>query len=481
MKKSLLLGLSALVTAAAWAPMANAGEIKLGGFYQGRWQVYDNTMTKEASPTNEGEGYVQRLQLQADMKASEKSNAHLVVRVLDNNTVEGADLGSVSDIATTATPGLAAWNRVSPAANNAMSNNFWEIRQAWLETEAWGVGIKFGNMPLTLNDSILVGDDTSGNGGLLLSKTFGNVTVVAGNIRINEGTSMGTARNNTLYSSGQDDSNLWAASAFGKVGLADYNATLAYADIGKVSDFQNALNAATGNTAGCTAANPNCNGSNNLWAALTLSGKIGYVNAVGTVIYENGYDLKSNTAATAGSKVSSQFADSGALVALRLSGNTNFGEWNAYGFTASKGFNNITNDNTGWSPTWAQDGPGTVDLLNTFANSAGKGALSSASGMTANSNWTSPSENMSGIGVGLKIKSAGWTINPMVDYAQVTRSVTGDNFKSAAGGSLLLTTQIQKDTTLMLEAAMIRPTTASGATVTSDNPYYAQASIKMAF
>lgn len=256
MKKSLLLGLSALA-AAAWVPVASAGEVALGGFYEGRWQMYDGNMVKETATQSEGERYVQRLELKADFKASEKSHAHMVVEVMDSNTVEGADLGNVSDLSTTATPAFGAWNRVSPStANNPGSSNFWEIRQAWLETEAWGIGVKYGTMPLSLNDSILVGMDTSGFGGLLLSKTFGDVTVVVGDIRINEGTAFGTAASNTNFGAAQDDANLYALAAFGKVGQADYNVTVAYADIGKVSSFQNALNGA------CTGAT--CYDSNKL-------------------------------------------------------------------------------------------------------------------------------------------------------------------------------------------------------------------------
>lgn len=469
MKKTLILGAAALA-AAAWAPLANAGEVKLGGYYQGRWQVYDSNYVKETATQSEGERYVQRLQLNMDMIASEKSHAHMVVRVMDSNTVEGADLGNVSDIMSTAATSTGAWNRVSPNTNNGSSANFWEIRQAWLETEAWGVGIKFGNMPITLNDGILVGEDVSSFGGLLLSKTFGNVTVVAGDIRINEGTAFGTAASNANYGSSSDDANLYALSVFGKAGLADYNATLAYADIGKVSAFQNALNGA------CTTAS--CYDSNNLWAALTLSGKLGYVNAVGTVIYESGYDVKNNVT---GAKLNNQLTGSGALAALRLNGNTGFGEWNAYGFMASKNFDNITNDNMVWSTTWDQKGVGGIKLMNIFAASAGGGSLLSPGG--GNTNWTSASENMSGIGAGLKIKSAGWTINPMIDYAQVTKTVAGDNFKSAVGGSLLLSTQIQKDTTLSLESGLASPTKASGApaTINTDTAYYAQAGIKMSF
>ncbi|MBF0433834.1 MAG: hypothetical protein HQL77_00510 [Magnetococcales bacterium] len=454
MKRTLLLGLSALA-AAAWVPLAGAGEVSLGGFYEGRWMVYDANMIKETATQSEGERFVQGLELKVDMKASEKSHAHLLVEVIDGNNIEGADLGNVSDLSTTATPGLAAWNRVSPStANDPGSSNFWEIRQAWLETEAWGIGVKFGTMPLSLNDSILVGMDSSGFGGLLLSKTFGDVTVVAGDIRINEGRAGGTTANNTNFGASQDDANLFAVAAFGKAGLADYNLTLAYADIGRVSSFQNALNGACAGTS--------CNDSNNLWAALTLSGKLGYVNAVGTVIYEAGYDLKNNTT---GAKLSNQLTGSGVLGALRLNGPTSFGEWNAYGFMASRNFNNITNDNMNWSSTWAQEGPAKIDLLNTFAASAGS---------------SSPSENMSGIGAGLKIKAAGWTINPMLDYARVTKTNVGDNFKSATGGSLLLSTEIQKDTTLLLETAMIRPSGAP-ATINTDNAYYAQASVKVVF
>lgn len=448
MKKSLILGAAALA-AAAWAPLADAGEVKLGGYYMGRWQAYDSNMTDETGANSTtGERYVHRLQLKTDMIASEKSHAHMVVRILDSANIEGADLGTAAD-------GGASLTQVTNGTNVA---DPWEIRQAWLETEAWGIGVKFGEMPITLNDSILVGDDTSSNGGLLLSKTFGNVTAVVGNIRINEDTAAGGSSQETTGAN-SDDSNLWAGSLFGKVGLADYNLTLAYADLGKASDFMDVLETV------CTSQNAaTCAGtdSDNLWVALTLSGKLGYVNAVATGIYEDGYDLSQDTT---GAKLKNLWEKSGMLGALRLSGSTGFGEWNSYGFISTQGFNNITNDNMVWSATWDQSGPGGQDLMNNFASAAGVN--------------TSPSENMSGIGLGLKVKAAGWTINPMIDYAAVSKNSATDTLDSAFGGSLLLSTQIQKDTTLLLEAAMVDPKGINNAN--TDNAYYAQAGIKMTF
>ncbi|MBF0172694.1 MAG: hypothetical protein HQL83_04510 [Magnetococcales bacterium] len=457
MKKTLILGAAALA-AAAWAPLADAGEVKLGGYYMGRWQMYDSNMIDEVAPADTGERYVHRLQLKTDMIASEKSHAHMVVRVLDTAVIEGSDLGSVSS--DTGAAGGVSDTQVSNVANLA---DPWEIRQMWLETEAWGIGLKFGEMPITLNDKILVGEDTSSHGGLLLSKTFGNVTAVVGNIRINEDMSTGSAINDLTAAGAatkgadSDDANLWAMSLFGKAGLADYNFTLAYADLQEASDFMDVLETVCGATTPCTTTD-----ASNIWAALTLSGKLGYVNAVGTIIYEDGYDLSQDTT---GSKISNMWSSSGLLGALRLSGSLSFGEWNAYGFVASEDFNNITNDNMVWSATWDQSGPGGIDLMNTFANGAGTN--------------TSPSENMTGIGVGLKVKAAGWTINPMIDYAEVTESQAGGTWDSAVGGSLLLSTQIQKDTTLLLETALVNP---EGINRTNeDNAFYAQAGIKMAF
>ncbi|MBF0109797.1 MAG: hypothetical protein HQL76_11525 [Magnetococcales bacterium] len=450
MKKTLILGLAAV--AAAWIPSADAGEVKLGGGYMGRWQMYDANMVDEVAPADRGEGYVHELMLNADMIASEKSHAHMRVMVLDSAVIEGADLGSVSS--DTGAAGGVSNTQVSNVVNLA---DPWEIRQMWLETEAWGIGIKFGEMPLMLNDSILVGDDTSANGGLLLSKTFGNVTAVLGNIRINEDVNAGTAANDgATKGADSDDANLWALSLFGKVGLADYNFTLAYADLQEASDFMEVLETVCGATT-CTTTD-----ASNIWAALTMSGKLGYVNAVGTLIYEDGYDLSQDAT---GSKISNLWSSSGILGALRLSGNLSFGEWNAYGFVASEDFNNITNDNMVWSATWDQSGPNGIDLLNNFAIGAGTN--------------TSPSENMTGIGVGLKIKAMGWTINPMIDYAEVTEAQTGGTWDSATGGSLLLSTDIQKDTTLLLEAAVVSP---EGINRTDeDGAFYAQAGIKMAF
>jgi hypothetical protein len=356
----------------------------------------------------------------------------------------------------------------------------WEIRQLWLETEAWGVGIKYGEMPISLNDSILVGDDTTSNGGLILSKTFGNTTLLLGNIRINEdtndtGTAIATAAVNgaiePAYGSDSDDSNLWAGSLFGKVGMADYNFTAAYADLGSASDFMNALEGVC-NTLYSTTAAPTCvnTDANNLWLALTLSGKLGYVDAVGTVIYEDGYEL---TQDNTGTELNNIFSQSGWLGALRLKGNTGFGEWNAYGFYASADFNNITNDNMVWSPAWDMGGAGGIDLLGNF----------SAAAVT----FGSPSENMSGVGVGLKVMAGGWTIKPGIDYVEVVETTLSNGvtatYESAWGGSLLLSTKIQKDTTLSLEAAFADPqlSNTAAAGTTEDTAYFAQAGIKMDF
>jgi hypothetical protein len=505
MKKALVLGAAAMA-AMAWAPSADAGDVKLGGYYMGRWQQADSNTTKEVGNNDETERYIHRLQLNMDMTASEKSHAHMRVRVLDSAEIEGADLGMASD-------GLL------PASSNQVVANgntidAWEIRQMWLETEAWGIGVKIGEMPLELNDGILVGDDTSSNGGLLLSKTFGGVTAVVGNIRINEDNPNGPSTNsNTIgdrdnsgtwtagdvmpaafvngaqqqqltltagniqanqariaaqavsplsdggnaFGANADDSNLWAGALFGKVGIADYNLTVAYADINEGSDFAEVLEGAGLGQQ---------QDSNNLWAALTLSGMVGGVDATATFIYEDGYDIDSD----AGVAQKNQFSDDGWLGALRLNGKTSFGGWNGYAFMSSEGFNTITNDNMVWSPTWDMGGPGGQDLLNNWASSTGV---------------SSPSENMTGVGVGLTIKAGGWTIKPMVDYAEVTDATTSNNamavYDSAWGGSLLLSTKIQEATTFAIEGAFVDPSASNVATTTSDNMHYVQASIKMDF
>ncbi|HIJ83997.1 MAG TPA: hypothetical protein HPQ00_07305 [Magnetococcales bacterium] len=452
MKKSLILGLSAMA-AVTCASLASAGEVKLGGGYMGRWQVFDANMVDEVAPADHGEQYVHELQLNADMVASEKSHAHLRVMVLDTATIEGSDLGTASD-------GGAALNQVSVGTNLV---DPWEIRQMWLETEAYGFGVKLGAMPISFNDSILVGDDTSAHGGLLLSKTFGGVTAVVGNLRANEDSANGASVND-LNAAGRatkgadsDDANLWVASLFGKAGIADYNFTLSYADMGPASDFMDYLETTCTGLATC-----NTSDGNNLWTALTLGSKFGNINAIGTLIYENGYDLSQDGT---GAEISNLWTNSGVLGAVRLNGSLGFGEWNAYGFSATKGFNNISNDNMVWSATWDQSGPNGIDLLSNFANGAGTN--------------TSPSENMTGVGVGLKIKAGAWIINPMLDYAAVSESQAGDVRDSAIGGSLLLSTEIQKATTLLLETAMVSPEGINNASV--DNAYYAQAGVKVSF
>lgn len=475
MKKSLILGAAALA-AAAWAPIADAGEVKMGGYYMGRWQAYDANTTKEASSADNGERYVHRLQLNLDMSASEKSHAHMRVRVLDSAVMEGAELGVASDL------GLAN-NQVS----GTTVSDLWEIRQIWLETEAWGIGVKYGEMPISLNDNILVGDDLSSNAGLLLSKTFGDVTAVLANIRINEGNMAGGSVNNgyattatalaasslvngvittpavdtTQNGSNEDDANLFAGALFGKAGIVNYNLTMAYADLGKDSTFKNVL------TAVAPTDFPVNSDSNNLWLGLTLSGKLGAVDAVGTVLYEDGYDSSTNR--------KSSVTDSGWLGALRLKGQTGFGEWNGYSFYASSDFNNITSDNMVWSPTWDMGGVGGIDLISTFANA--NGALVS-----------SPSENMWGVGFGLTLMASGWTIRPSIDYAGVVDNTinvvsnTPSNVKydSAVGSSLLLSTKIQEATTFALEGGIVSPDATSFAT-SEDDITFVQAGIKMDF
>ncbi|MEO5372601.1 MAG: hypothetical protein H7833_21235, partial [Magnetococcus sp. DMHC-1] len=164
-------------------------------------------------------------------------------------------------------------------------------------------------------------------------------------------------------------------------------------------------------------------------------------------------------------------------------GKTGFGGWQGYGFYGSSGFTNITPNNQVWSDTWDQGGPGAVKLMRTFANRA-----FATSAATNNNAIASASENMWGLGAGVILNASGWKINPMLDYAQVVDSepVAGTKavYKSAWGGSLMLSTEIDKGTTLLLGGSAVKAKDGAGRVVSvtdSDTMHTVQAAVKMAF
>ncbi|MEG3641445.1 hypothetical protein [Magnetococcus sp. PR-3] len=447
MKKGLVLGAAALATVAL-APVAEAGSISMKGYYMFRAQSVDGGLVDGDFVTNGADdgdknAWMHRLEITSEYKASEKTHAHMKARFVDGS-VDGADSNVLGADSSVASGGLT-------------------VKQAWFETEAYGVSLKMGNMPLALNDKILLNHDATAFGTFLVAKSFGDVTVIAADVKVDEGHAT-----NDLDDSSKDI-DVYAASVLGKV--ADVNLQLTFAALDGGSG-------ATTGGAGAGAALSNVEGN---WLALTASGALAGIDYTATMIYDGGVDYFGDAAGI-------QLKESDFLAALRLKGKTGFGGWSAYGFYAGEDFNSITDDNMGWSATWDMGGPGGTDLLGTWAAAADGGN----SYLTANSKSTNASSNMWGIGAGLSIKAGGWTIKPHVDYASlVEEDLNGDGavtaadalFESAIAGSLFASTQIDKGTTLMVGGAYGSfdegPNFTTG--TEEDSAGYIEASIKMAF
>ena len=457
MKKSLVLGAAALAAVMMAVPeQSEASEIKVGGYYMFRVQDQDNIVTDIAGEDDISR-YVHRLQLNADFIHDKKTHAHIQTRILDSQDVEGL---------------------------NATSGADWSVRSVWLETEMWGVGLKVGQMPLSLNDNILISTQSTakGFGTLMLSKNFGNVTVLLGNVKVDEGNASEESVNDdkgyfydsdgdgdintgtvvqSTYGADEDDIDLYFLSLLGKASQVDYNVTAAYWDSGDDATFTTDDNGTQKSyTSGSYHNVIPGQDVNNVWLALTLQGNLGGVTATGTAIYEDGFDGAGND------------EEDGSLFALRLKGKAPIGEWNAYGFWADENFDNIVNHDMKWSKAWDMGGTGSKDLLNTWAKNA--------TGMSA-----SDSENMAGVGAGLKIKAGAWTINPQLDYASVDEDAAGYS-DSAWGGTLALSTKINKATSLSLTGVYVDPDdgddngdTAGGNEF--DSMHYLEASVKMKF
>ncbi len=454
MKKSLVLGAAALATLVMAAPQdSKAGEIKVGGYYMFRMQSTDSTPIKDVSPNDTIQGWSQRLQLNTDFIQDKTTHAHLVVRVLDSNVVQGAD-GSVIG------GGGGGVSFASNAASVAHGANDWNIRKAWLETEAFGYGVKVGNMPIALNDNILVNNDDTGFGAIMFSKTFGNVTAVMADVKINEGNLGtnsstlvtgttngygGTSSNGTVlapttatYGAKDDDVDLDVIALFGKAGNVNYGVTGAYLLAGKDSGLTNA--AGTPGTV-----------MSDAWLALTLNTMLGGVDATATGIYENGMrginPALSGAAPSAANLAAQRLDKSGMLGALRLKGDlTGMAKgsgWNAYALYSSENFTPITGRNPVWSKTWDMSGPGAQDLINYWTAAAG----------------TNPESNLMAVGAGLTfVPAVNWTINPMLDYVQVVKDnaigtagkTTDYRTTSAWGGGVEVATKLNTATTLAL-------------------------------
>lgn len=500
MKKSILLGAAALAAVALAAPQAaDAGEVKIGGYYQFRVVSTDNSVTDVAGDET-ANFWAQRLQLNVDMKASEKSHAHMVTRVLDNRIVQGSD----QVFANAAAPAAAGPNAgVLGAAD-------WQVRQLWLETEAWGVGLKVGNMPIALNDGLLVDNDVTSYGSILLAKNFGGVTVVAADVKVQEGVAAGNGTAGASYraaaiaagtataNQNDRDVDLYVLSALGKIDAFDYQLTGAYL---KGEKFANQLvfPPAVPPVVGA----PNFGALQDVsdgWIALTLSTKIQGIDLVGTAIYETGAD--SNLAPGA---QETQLEKDGIFVGARAKGPTGFGGWNAYAFYGAADYTSpiLGNNEAKWSSAWDSSGAGSQDLMqraltgnagNTTAggaNATGTGAV--VGGYAGATGTFSNVSNMWGVGAGLTVNAGAWTIKPSLDYAHVVEDSATDsnnvkyidaNILSAWGGTLGFSTKIQEGTVLDLSGTWVNPKESApvrtaGASI--DTMHYLQASVKMDF
>ncbi|MBF0445830.1 MAG: hypothetical protein HQL68_09575 [Magnetococcales bacterium] len=394
MKKSLILGAAAMAALVA-VPQADAADVKIGGYYMMRAVSQDTTLTED-STLDDTQGWFQRVQLDVDAKVSDKTSAHLHTRILgSSDTIDGANIGNAAD------------------ANDAL-----DVKRAWMETEVYGVTVKAGNMPLAINDKLLFKDDGGSYGTILLAKNFGGVTAVALNVRADEGTTTGA-------NADTDDANIYGLSLVGKASNLSYQLTWAHLAIEE--DYAAYKD------------------SNNNWIALTVGADMGGMNVTGTGIYETGHSQDDETG------LADTLTDGGFMGAVRVKGKTGFGGWNAYGFYAAESFNHPAETytsgrvNQGFSKTWFQGGPGGTVLMESWAT---------GDGGTSNKNNL---QNMMGVGVGATVKAGSWTISPAVDYATVVEDA-GVNSKSAYGGSLYLTTALDKGATFSLVGLYVKPT-----------------------
>ncbi len=418
MKKSLILGAAAMAAMVA-APQADASEISLGGYYQLRMMDSDATMLETAGDDNDKAWY-HRMQLNVDAKVSEKSHAHLRIRPVDGS------------MATTGANGL-----------NSSATAAWSVKQVWMETEMYGVGVKVGHLPLRINDGILIAHNGSGFSSIVLSKTFGDTTLVGLNNRVSEGAT--GAGDNTLTAD-DDDVDLYGLSVVGKIGSSSYQLTYAHLESGASSVLA---------------------GADNDWIAGTLGTSLGSVKLTGTVIWEGGQDGTTSA--------NMQAEDSGVLAAVRLSGKTGFGGWKGYGFYSSEDFTHPVGASNYhvWSLAWDQGGVNGRDML-------GGGWIG---GTNSNANFL---QNVWSVGASLDIKAGSWTISPAIDYASlVENNVDGLGAAisdSAWGGSLTATTKLDEGTTFSLIAIGASPSDDdNNATPSVDNMHSLQAEFKIKF
>ncbi|MBF0448600.1 MAG: hypothetical protein HQL67_10390 [Magnetococcales bacterium] len=451
MKKSLVLGAAALAAVAA-APQADAADVKLGGYYQIRFTDADLTLSDVGNP-DDTQVWQQRIHLNLDAKISDKTSVHYQWRPLgSSDVVEGANQ--------------------SDASNGSTDE---DIKRLWMETEMYGVGVKAGNMPLSINDSLLFKDDGGSYGTVLLAKSFGDVTVVGLNVRADEGAS----------ATNDDEADVYGLSLLGKVGNINYQLTWAHLDVdanyvaaAATAAVTNASTAATGATVTVVTAA----GAATLlgadvdddWLALTMGTEVSGIKLTGTLIWESGLDATGSILAGP-----NQMTGDGLLAAVRASGKTGFGGWNGYAFYAGEDFTHPMSF-TGnrnyeeWSPTWQQGGAGGTNLMQDWATSVGGGS------------GNEHVENMWAVGLGMSVKAGAWTIKPYIDYAAIVDDTPNNGAlltsDSALGGSLIATTSLDEGTTFSLIAKGVNPSeTTTAAANAVENMHSLQAEFTVKF
>ncbi|MGN7611153.1 hypothetical protein ACQZV8_03605 [Magnetococcales bacterium HHB-1] len=344
------------------------------------------------------------------------------------------------------------------SAAGTLDADTWEVKQLWLETEVMGFGLKVGEMPIALNDDVFINQDTNSSGAIVVSKSFGDHTVLGAWVKAQEST----------VTNEQDDADLWVLSALGKVGKLEYQGTLAYLEAG----YDSVLTQRGGSGTAPTGTQD----TDNAWIAGTVKYAASPAfNITATAIYESGWNNYSDTTTiTAGEN--NQQGDSGYSLSTRLNGKVGGVKWNAYGVYASENYSDIQQSGGGWSKTWDMGGPGASDLVSVWTGAQG----------AANNN-TSDSENIWGVGAGVSFKAGKVTINPMLDFVSVVEpDITGDGndevkFEDAWGGSLALSTMLNNATSLSVSGHWLNPNESNLAGVTAQTIHFYQASLKMKF
>jgi len=359
------------------------------------------------------------------MIASEKTAAHMHFRPIDNAAIQGGVLGDGS------------------ASNSTSANTAaWSIKRLWLETEAAGIKVQMGEMPLVLHNKLMYNDDGGSVGALILSKTFGGVTVLLGNVKADEGSTVSQGAPNG--NSNDADADLYHLAALGKAGSISYAASITHLEAGSGNVIATPTITSSSTGDGGSVSTDTAND----WLAVTIGAKLGGIDLDVTGIYESGYDNFDKSATK--TILTEQLADSGFFLGAHLKGATGFGGWKAYAWYGDENFSSVSSQ-----PTWSQmhnanspdDG-----LMRTALNAEGSGILMSAM------------ENSIGIGAELSIKAGDFTIKPGLEYLTVNETditapgatvVTKANTDDMVGGWLSVSTSIDTGTTMSLTGAYV--------------------------